>query len=80
MGPLVNFKIELTASDIALIGSLLDEQPYKRVVDLVRRVQAQINEQEQAALAPAPSETPVSAAPAQTEAPIESNEEAAQAA
>lgn len=46
MGFLVIFNIELTTADIALIGKLLDEQPYKTVSDLVRRVQAQIDTQQ----------------------------------
>lgn len=46
MGFLVIFNIELTTADIALIGKLLDEQPYKNVSDLVRRVQAQIDAQQ----------------------------------
>jgi hypothetical protein len=45
MGILVNFKIELTAEDIELIGRLLDEQPYKLVAPLAKRVQAQIDAQ-----------------------------------
>ena len=46
MGVLVTFKIELTAEDIELIGRLLDEQPYKLVAPLARRVQAQIDAQQ----------------------------------
>lgn len=45
MGVLVNFKIELTSEDIELIGKLLDEQPYKLVAPLAKRVQAQIDAQ-----------------------------------
>lgn len=51
MGLHVIFTIELTAEDISLIGTLLDEQPYKKVAGLVQRVQAQITKQ----LNPAPS-------------------------
>jgi hypothetical protein len=39
------FKIDLTDADIELIGLLLDEQPYKKVFDIARRMQAQINQQ-----------------------------------
>jgi hypothetical protein len=46
MGVLVTFTIELTAEDIELIGRLLDEQPYKLVAPLARRVQAQIDAQQ----------------------------------
>jgi thioredoxin-like negative regulator of GroEL len=52
MGVLVNFKIELTAADIELIGQLLDDQPYKLVAPLARRVQAQIDAQNAAANTP----------------------------
>jgi hypothetical protein len=46
MGIPVTFKIELTADDIELIGRLLDEQPYKLVAPLAKRVQAQIDAQQ----------------------------------
>lgn len=46
MGVLVTYKIELTAADIELIGQLLDEQPYKLVAPLAKRVQAQIDAQQ----------------------------------
>lgn len=46
MGVLVIFKIDLTADDIELIGRLLDEQPYKLVAPLAKRMQAQIDAQQ----------------------------------
>jgi len=47
MGFLVIYDIQLSADDLNLIGQLIDEQPYKRVHDLCRRIQAQITEQDQ---------------------------------
>lgn len=40
------YTLELTGPDIALIGSLFDEQPYKLVAPLIQRMQAQINRQD----------------------------------
>lgn len=58
------FNVALTAEDIDLIGSLLDEQPYKKVVGLVNRVQAQINAQIAATVASAaPPDAPASPTP-----------------
>jgi hypothetical protein len=45
VGVLVKFNIELTDADLTLIGELLDEQPYKKVAGIVRRIQEQINAQ-----------------------------------
>jgi hypothetical protein len=52
MGVLVNFKIDLSANDIELIGSMIDEQPYKLVAVMARKIQAQIDAQIAAANVP----------------------------
>jgi hypothetical protein len=46
MGILVKFNIELSDSDVEIIGRALDERPYKDVVNLVARIQSQINSQQ----------------------------------
>lgn len=51
MGVLVNYKIDLTSDEVLLIGTGLDLLPHGKVSALVRKVQAQIIEQELAAKA-----------------------------
>lgn len=46
------FSIELTSEDIAVIGTALDEMPYKTVAALAQRIQAQINQQVERDAAP----------------------------
>lgn len=45
MGVLVIYKIELSDADIELIGAALDELPFKKVIDLSKRFQSQIDTQ-----------------------------------
>jgi len=39
------YRLELTAEDIEVIGSALDEMPFKRVYKVAAKIQAQINAQ-----------------------------------
>ena len=46
MGVLVKFNFnDLSDADVNLIGELLDDQPYKRVAGLAKRLQVQIDAQ-----------------------------------
>lgn len=62
----MEFTIKISAADIVLIGNLLQEQPYKNVSRIINLIQAQIDEQQQAAIA----EASVAAAPQSPEPEI----------
>jgi hypothetical protein len=42
----VSYSIQLTPDDLRIIGTALDERPYKEVAALCARIQVQINEQD----------------------------------
>lgn len=52
MGVLVIYRIELTSTDLLLLGRGIDLLPHGEVKDLVKRVQEQIGAQEAAQAAP----------------------------
>lgn len=49
-----SFTLALTVSDLTYIANVLRQRPYTEVVDLLNKIQTQINEQRDAANKPAP--------------------------
>lgn len=75
----MDFTIKISSADVVFIGNLLAEQPYKQVAAIINRIQAQLDEQQKAAIASATSAVggEASAENQEAEVPVEAVAEAA---